>query len=317
MPHRLRVEWYERWSAALEDASRLLPPIASCPPDLFRLLAERRGTMRKSIALVLERGEPVAILPLRRRYEVHESVCDGIVPDAFAMMQPGRWDAALALGRLVKVNEWAGEAPAAAKQREIKPRYRVACDTDFDALWKDHHNAESVARARNRCVKDGGFEFEVDAPGAAEWIVRGWQERWAGDRFGEAQIADDIVEAARFLSHAGRYHAFRLLHRGAPVAGLTMLAHDGTLYFMNSHRDEGYDRFGVGTRLFELFFRWTGGSPYRTVDMGSGAYKERWASEDGSVVSFMLAPAHLRLAFRALEGARGLARRLRGDSGDE
>jgi hypothetical protein len=142
--------------------------------------------------------------------------------------------------------------------------------------------------------------------------VRGWQERWAEDRYGEAQIAGDIIEAARFLSDEGRYHAFRLLHRGQPVAGLTMLAHDGTLFFMNSHRNDEYERFGVGTRLFELFFRWTTTSPYRMVDMGAGSYKERWAFEDGGVTSFMLAPAHLRVAFRALEGARGFARRVRG-----
>lgn len=276
------------------------------------MLAQPRGDLKKRIALVSEGGEPIAVIPLRKRGELHESVCDGIVPQAFAAMRPARWDAAAALGCLVKVNEWNATAPAAASDRELKPRYRVATNVDFDALWKQQHNAETVSRARNRCAREGGFEFEVDAPNGAEWVVANWRDKWADDRFGEAVIATDIIEAARYLGARGRYHSFRLLHHGTPVAGITMAAHDGLLYFMNSYREEAFDRFGVGTRLFELFFRWTADAPYRMVDMGSGAYKERWAPRDGDVTSFLLAPRHLRFAFRAIEGARGLSRRLHG-----
>ncbi|MEX0750421.1 MAG: hypothetical protein WD359_06390, partial [Dehalococcoidia bacterium] len=177
----MKVEWHERWSSTLDAAVTSLPDVEACPPELFRLLAEQRGGVRKCIALVLEAGEPLAVLALRKRFELHESVCDGIVPHAFGVMRPARWDAALALGRLVKVNEWLGATPDVASDPETKARYRVATNVDFDALWKAQHNAESVARARNRCEREGGFALEVDGEGAAEWVVRNWSERWAGD----------------------------------------------------------------------------------------------------------------------------------------
>jgi hypothetical protein len=311
---RLAVEWHDRWSTTLDDALNSLPEAESCPHDLFRLLAQPRGDLHKRIALVVEADEPVAVIALRRRFDLWESVCDGIVPNAFAAMRPARWDAAAALGRLVKVNEWAGAPPALAADREIKPRYRVSTSVDFDALWKRQHNAESVARARNRCAREGGFALEVDGDGAAEWIIENWRDRWAGDRFGEAQIAADAVEVARFLRDRGRCHAFRLLHNERPVAGMTMFVSGAVLHFMHSSRDEAYERFGVGTHLFELFFRWAAESPYRVVDLGAGAYKERWAPRDGELTSFFLGPAHLRLAFRMIDRARSFTRPLREDA---
>lgn len=308
---RLAVQWHDNWSSTLDDALRRLPEADACPHDLFRVLAQPRGDLPKRLALVLEAGDPVAMIALRRRFDLWESVCDGILPHTFAAMRPARWDAALALGRLIKVNEWPGAPPPLAANHEVKPRYRVPSNVDFDALWKRQHNAESVARARNRCAREGGFTFEVDGDDAIEWIVAGWRDRWAEDRFGEARFAADIIEAAQYLRARGRYHAFRLLHEDRPAAGITMLAHDGVLYFMNSHRDDAYERFGVGTRLFELFFRWTATSKYRMVDMGAGAYKERWAPSDGEVSSFFIAPWHLRTAFQGAQAARALADLLR------
>jgi hypothetical protein len=308
LPRRLKVEWHQRWTSRLDDALAALPEMPSCPNELLRLLCEARADVKKRIALVLDAGQPVALIALRRRFDLWESVCDGIVPHALAPLLPGRWDAPRALGVLLKVNEW---LPEVATHREIKARYRVATDVDFDALWKRQHNAESVARARNRCDREGGFTFEVDATGAAEWVIGGWRDRWADDRFGEAQIADDVLMAASYLGARGRYHAFRLMHGNRPVAGVTMLPFDGVLYFMQSHRDEAYERFGVGTRLFELFFRWTATSPYRAVDLGAGEYKERWAPRDAEVVSFLIAPLHLRFAFDAMDRARSLAHRVR------
>jgi len=156
------VEWHDRWSETLDDALKALPESEACPHELFRLLAQQRGPLRKRVALVLEAGEPIAVIALRRRFDLWESVCDGIVPNAFAVMRPARWDAVTALGRLVKVNEWPGIAPSLAADREVKPRYRVATRLDLEALWKRQHNAESIARARNRCGSEGGFTFEVD-----------------------------------------------------------------------------------------------------------------------------------------------------------
>jgi len=315
-PRGVGVSWYDDWCGDLDAALRALPEVEACPHELFRILARPRGGVRKRIALVHENGAPLAVIALRRRFDLWESVCDGVVPHAFAAMRPARWDTAAALGCLVHVNEWAGAPPATAGSREIKPRYRVATNTDFDALWKQQHNAESVARARNRCDKDGGFAFEIDGDNAAEWVIENWRDRWADDRFGEAQTAEDAIEAARYLRTQGRYHAFRLLHHDQPVAGITMLAADGVLHFMNSYRNDAYDRFGVGTRLFELFFRWAASSPYRMVDMGAGDYKERWAPQDGEVTSFLLGPIHLRVAFQAIERGRSVASRLRPGRGD-
>jgi hypothetical protein len=50
--------------------------------------------------------------------------------------------------------------------------------------------------------------------------------------------------------------------------------------------------------------------------MGAGAYKERWAPRDGDLTSFLIAPWHLRAAFRVTEIARALAARLRSPAAD-
>ena len=49
-------------------------------PDDGPLWREPRGGVEKAIAVVRDAGEVVAVLPLRRRFELYESVCDGIGP---------------------------------------------------------------------------------------------------------------------------------------------------------------------------------------------------------------------------------------------
>ena len=309
---RTTVQWFPSWRPELDEALAHLPEMETCPHRLFRALATNQTSARKVLALVREDGRPLAVFALRRRNRHWEPVGELAVPNALAPSQPGRlFDALSALGAYVRVPDWGRPIPPSANVRELEffPTYRVATDVDFDALWRDLRNIDRVRKARNRCARLGDVEFEIDHPAAAAWTIGSWGRKWSRPYEDIRALAADMQVAADFLAPRGEYHAFRLLHRGEPVAGTNWFVHGDTLVAHCSYRDPAYASFGVGVRLDELFFRWSAASPYRTIDIGGEFdYKAKWAKEGGVHANFSVMPPHLALAKTGLEAARRLAR---------
>lgn len=315
---RVRVEWSDTWTPALDQALDTLPEMPACPHDLYRAIATNPSSARKRFALVTDGDTPIAAVALRRRHRHWELVTDGVVPFAAVPAAPQRlWDALAALRVYVRFVEWPGEMPTSARFVERSPSFAVSTRIDLDAYWAAKGNRDWLKKTRRRTEQLGRVELEVDQPDAARWTIEGWHGKWRDDGAGETTATEDILVAADYLRRAGRQHAFRLLIDGKPVAGVNTVAHGDTLVMTQSYRDSAHDRAGVGVQLDERIFRWAATSPYERVNLGcGGGYKARWAEESGMSATFALAPAHLALARNAATFMRGVIRRDQPDEQD-
>jgi hypothetical protein len=192
-----------------------------------------------------------------------------------------------------------------------QPWHAVSTRVDFDDFWRSKGYEEAIRKARRRCAGLGDTALEIDAPGAAEWILDNWERKWSGDSMHETLIAPEMREAVSYLARRGRYHAFRLLHAGKPIAGLNVLADGEALHEQSSFRDRAYDRYGVGVHLDELFFRWAAQSPYERVELGAGEYKSRWGDQAQECVSFTICPRHVAVKIAAVRLGQKVRQRLR------
>jgi len=301
---QLRVRWFRGWHTTLDEALAELPEMPTCPHALFRTLAQHPTVAAKRIALVTDREGPVAVLALRRRRRHWEPVGELAVPEAVAPVRPGMLLAALvATGAYIRVPDFPGEVEAGGTIREVErfETYHVRTDSDFDALWRELRNSDRVRKARNRCERLGDLSLEVDAPGAASWTIAAWERKWSRPYWDIRAAAADMQVAAAYYTAHRRYHAFRLLHRGRPVAGTNWFADGDRLIAHCSYRDPAYDRFNVGVRLDELFFRWSATSRYRVVDLGGEFdYKAKWGRPARVHTNFAVIPRHVALARGAL-----------------
>jgi hypothetical protein len=310
----LRVQWFERWDRALDEALAVLPESEACPHELFRAMASAASPAPKKLALVLDtESRPIAVAALRRRLRQWESICDGVVPGVLLPACEGRtWDALRALRLDIRVTEWLGDVPEGMRFPYEQQWFVASTRVDLDSFWRGQGNDEAIRKARRRCTRLGDVTIEIDAPDAAEWTLDNWERKWSGDEMQEVLTAPEMRVAVGYLSSRGRYHAFRLLHDGKPVAGLNVMASGTTLHEQASFRDPAYDRHGVGVHLDELFFRWAAQSPYERVVLGAGDYKARWGEPTGSCVSFTVCPAHVALRIAAVRSRQKATEKLRG-----
>jgi GNAT superfamily N-acetyltransferase len=249
------------------------------------------------------------MVTLRRKQRHWEPVLQGVVPRTIG---PGRAedaiDALAALGVDLRVKYWA-RRPAHPLVHAALPHdvYRIRTDEDFERYWRSSGHLNTIKNVR-RHTKD--FDFVVDEPGAARWIIVNWAARWQGDPEEETVVADDLVLAAEHLESLGQHHSFLLRSQGAPIAGYTFMVEGNDLVFSRTHFDPDYARLGVGTRTLDLVFQWAAVSGYDRIDLGGGhGYKERWAPRDGERWDFTVAPAYryaMKGAFRG--GIRTLKR---------
>ena len=63
----LQVQWFDTWHGVLDEALQEPLDFGGYPPELWRLLALNPGRTPKKMALVTDRGTPVAVAVLRRR----------------------------------------------------------------------------------------------------------------------------------------------------------------------------------------------------------------------------------------------------------
>jgi hypothetical protein len=287
-----------------------LPEPTDCSLDLYAsLLAAGAPPDRRTAVVSDGGGATVAVIGLRRRLGLWEPITDGVVPGVIAPAHEGRlWAALEALAVPVRINEWTGALPSRAWSRYRQPWYRISTRADFDVLWRRSSNADTIRKARNRCARAGDMTLEVDHPDAAAWTIDGWASRWKGDPMQEAALTGELRAMVDFLMPRGGYHAFRLLHDGAPIAGLNVFVAGSVLVEQTSYRLPEYDKLGVGVRLDELFFRWAAQSPYETVELGAGDYKSRWGQQAGECVSFTVCSPRVAAAAAARRFARSALR---------
>jgi len=300
----------ERWDARLDAALAQLPETPSCPHDLYRALAGSLPARERLLALVERDGAPVALLALRQQQRHWRLVTDGVVPSPGAPSVPGELLSALsALGRDI----WVG-AQDAPPPRGVPvsgtyaiQAYRMPATADFEAFWHETGMWGMVKRGRESTKR---FDIRVDeGPGAAEWTLRQWAQRWKSE---ETRTLPQLLVAADHLQRRGLYHTFRMFDGERPIAGYNFQAVGGRLVFQTTWYDEHYATRKVGARLFEYAFFWARDNGFDEIDIGGGHdYKALWAPPRGELWAYNLCPWPRVALKRARSLAALLVRRSR------
>lgn len=315
-----KLTCFNRWDPVLDEALAQLPEAAVCPHDLYRELLRLPTERGQRILLVEEKGVPVALAALRgRRGPPYELVTQWLVPGFLFPVQEGAlWPIIGALGIRLHLALWRTPftPPEADWARHVKatPTYGVDCKADFETFWRQSSHFKSIRKARNRCK---AFEFRVNAPGTREWTIRNWGRTWGP---GHGRSIEDVPARLLFSEQLERDRRFFTLslHDGdRPIAGATLVIHDGDAVAYVNHREGAYDHHGAMVCLIDHCFAWAREQGFRHLDIGgTNAYKRHWAPESGRKYELLVRPVgHTRtfeLLSKALTKARGIGAKANG-----
>jgi CelD/BcsL family acetyltransferase involved in cellulose biosynthesis len=124
---------------------------------------------------------------------------------------------------------------------------------------------------------------QVNRPDAAEWTIRNWGQKWAGDEDGEISDTGDRLLMARFWEPRGRHATVTLMLDDRFVASAAVFVHGNDIVGLANYREPEFDKLQTGTRLLDAVHHWATDAGYDKHDFGGGHdYKKRWAPEDGS-----------------------------------
>lgn len=284
----------------------------ACPHELLEKLLREPTNAEKRAAVVTVGGTPVAVFGLARRDRHWQPL--GEIPGSLGA---GNTDALIpalsALGAYVRVWGWRHPIPTRGLMHvERIPDYVTSTATDWDATWRELHNTPHINRSRNRCERLGDVELEIDSDEAVLWTIEQWAEKWRPHYSDIDSIAADLSTTALYLKGRGKYHTFRLMHKGRAVAGSNWFVVGDRLVLHTTVFDSGYAKYGVGVRMTELALRWSSSSPYRYVGLGAGgSYKERWLRPQGEATNFSVMPPQLAVAYRSRDLARSIVQAIR------
>lgn len=306
---RLQVTWFRQWNAVLDDALSRLPECASCPHELFRLLAAGATGNRKLIALVHDKDAPVAIAALRQTPDARwVPVTHYIVPGFVLPSQPGRLlDAVASLDLTVDLGFWRPEGPppghGAIRLIWSEPSFGMETSDDFEAYWRKAGKLYTIRAARKKC---GGFSVAMNQPGAARTIITEWGKAWGVD---EGEIADRIT-VAEYLEREGRHISLMLADGDRQVGGANCFIHNDELVAEVYFRNHEYEKQDIGTYILYLTFETAKKLNLKGVDLGGGhAYKQRFAPTRGEKYEMRVCGNSMRYQFdRALRKLRRTAR---------
>lgn len=308
--NELKVTWFDSWHPALDEALRTLPEMEACSHELFRLLIQNPTSVHKRIALITRQGVPIAVAGLRQRGRYSwEPVTQWIIPGAVFPAQSECLIPALeAIRSEVWVAWWRMEnsPPPSRLMRymESTPTYRMRCSDDFEQYWRKNGFFKNIRNMRNRCQD---FVLTVNAPGAAEWVIKNWGAKWLDDSaLGSPSLSDRIL-AAKYMESCGRHYTLTLLDQDTPIGGTTNTVHKNDLVAGVLYREPQYERQGVGIRLIDLVFSFAAENGFEMFDMGGGHdYKKQWAPQEGERWWFNISPEPLYRAKQVINWVRGL-----------
>ena len=291
----MRAWDFPSWNQTLDDALAVLPPLATCPHDLFRALAEQRGDVSKVNVLVCRRDRPLAVLALRSTGGPWEPVTMWITPGLpFPFAHTGVLPILRAVGLPMNFAWWRcpGEPPRSRRVVTSAPEltYRLPCDADPETHWRKTSLLHNVRNARRRCES---FSVAADVPGAYEWVIRNWGLAW---RVAPHHV-EDMLLAARMRVAQGRYHSLVVYDNDRAIAGATEIEDDGDLVGQAVFRDPDYERHSLGTFVIDRLFAWAVERGFKGLDFGGTAsYKERWAPVGGRKFTVSVMPLYRAIA---------------------
>jgi hypothetical protein len=226
----LKVSWFDNWHPSLDEVLQSLPEIETCPHELFRLLFKNPGSAPKKIALITEQKTPVAIVPLRRLGRLYYEVSTWMIPGAVFPVKPGYLMRAL---EALKIEVWVtwrrmGVLPPPSplvRYLQAVPVHIIRLKDDYEQYWRATGQLKHIRKVRNRCKN---FEYVINSPDSAEWIIRNAAEKWRKDPAGSNRVLDDWVVsdwilAAKYWENKGRHYTILLLDHGIPIGGVTLM----------------------------------------------------------------------------------------------
>lgn len=284
----LKTHWFDHWHPDLDGALAVLPEMETCPNELYRLIGDPEDSLvPKRIALLTDGDQPMAVIALRRELRRWTPVTTWVVPGALFPIDDGNILRALRALRPLDaplfMSWWRQSvAPPYSLRMTLAalPTYQLELTSDYEALWQETGLMSDIRKARKRCVR---FNLEINAPGAAEWTIRSWGQKWATAGLAEQPEMRDKLIVARYWEQRGRHVCLSLRDGDQFIAGDTSFVHGRDLVGLNHYRDEGYGRCGLGNRLLDAATSFAAERDFRYHDFGGGyEYKKQWARQIGT-----------------------------------
>jgi GNAT superfamily N-acetyltransferase len=174
------------------------------------------------------------------------------------------------------------------------PVSKIACQGDAsERYWRASSHWKRLREARNRTR---GFAFEIDVPGAAEWVIQNWARKWNTSD----QAESDLLLADDFYRSRGLARVAVLRDGAKFIAGCVLLVHGHEIAPQVNFYSQDYRWHGVMTSLYDHVVRWAGAVGMSAVDFGVSYnpddYKASWAPRADTAWMFNTAPTHLHLA---------------------
>lgn len=310
---RLHVDWFARCEPPVDEALAALPEQPDYPLELHSLLLH--SPSQKRIAVVRRGDEPLAVVGLRPMGRgTWQPLTHWLLPGAPFPAQPGTHAAAidaLPLDLWVAGWRWDAAVPRLARLRLLhnSPVYCADLTSDLEAYWRSTKLYKTLRNARNHCK---GFQTVRDHPGALDWTVRSWEERWCCDPSAHNPDLDDRLLAYHYMQDHGLLHTFALLDGGEVIAGNVVLLHRGEVVAGVLCNTPAYHKCKTGHVLIDMAFAWAVENGYKVFDIGGDhAYKHEWAPQNGGKWQLHVSPAYRYYPRLALQKARGVAGRMR------
>jgi hypothetical protein len=294
----LDVRWSSAWSAEFDAALQHLPPLEDCPHELYRELMRPTST-RKRHALVSERGDPVALISLRRRGYAWEPVAYQCVPFALAPARNaqtlGRALNALGLNIVIAagLSDMAADLNATASWGY--DWYKIDVAGDYEAYWRAKKRQYTISRARRHLA---ALECRIDGEGDLEWIVDKWREQWAEDPGQEVVAAEDRLNLWPLLARPREAGALRvrtilLASDKGRVGGLVFTTRGDVAMAQCGGREAELDDGYLAGAFTVALVDWARANGITTIDMAGGEYKRHWGPVGGQRYGAIFRPSLL------------------------
>jgi Acetyltransferase (GNAT) domain len=306
----LSVQWFDGWNGQMEAALAAMPELPNCPHELYRRLLSEPSSVARRWAIVYERGEPVAVVGLRKKGKRWEPICQGVCPGAYIAAKPGYLVPALKAMRLPTIVQYWEDEPVPPGARNVisYTSHRISCiDGEAEATWKQSGMWKGIRNIRQRCK---ALTVELDQPGADQWVLHEWAGKWADHPWDDVVTLDSMLLAVETWRKGGQLHTFRLMDGETPAAGLICLAAGPRLVALTIYRDAQYDWHGAGIRILDVAFQWGREAGLQEFDLGGGAgFKERLAPAACTIWEFEFLPFHTHALSMVSSFARRGARK--------
>lgn len=286
----MAVHWFSEWGSAIDAALHELPELHHCPDTLLREIFNA-CTTEKRIALIEQRGVPIAVVPLKFDQHQWRPVTSWNLPRTLFPVSQHLLVPALSALRIPVAIEWWREQESppehyAIRSLESEKTRRIAITSEDEAYWRDSGIAVDIRRARRRCAH---IRVEINAPGAAEWTINNWGRKWAKNANGPLPLTHELIAVSRYWEPRGRHVTVTLLDGDSIVAGATEFVDDGDLVGLCVYRRQDCGSLPIGTRLFDAVHQFGLSAGMKGHDFGSGfKYMEKWAPQCGSVSRFVV-----------------------------